>query len=220
MPRHGPIDPGPQPRLHPTRRHRSSRTWRAVPAGRARPRRIRARRVLPRNRRDDAQGLRPDRPGRALRHRADVHRAAGRERPRLRRPRPPLLRPVEGAQSGLGAPGRGDPAADRQAAAPPQRLRQPLAGVQHRQGRRALQPRPVQEGRDLAPDRADGRPDQPDELGRLLRRLRSTGFGGNFNLYGVLASSSSARRSSSTPTAACATASCRPCAPTPRNTSG
>jgi hypothetical protein len=56
------------------------------------------------------------------------------------------------------------PAAHRQAAAPPQRLRQPLAGVQRRQGRRALQLRPLQERRNLAPDRAHVRSHRPDQL--------------------------------------------------------
>ena len=97
---------------------------------------------------------------------------AGRERPGVRGPGAPLLRALQGAQPRLGAPGRGDADQDRQAAPPPQRLRQPLAGVQHRQGRRALQLRPFQEGRDLAAHRAHGRAHQPDELGRILRRLR------------------------------------------------
>ena len=65
---------------------------------------------LPRHRRNHAQGPRPDRPRRPLHHGADVHRAARGKRPRLRLARPPLLRPLQGAQSRLGAPRRGNPA--------------------------------------------------------------------------------------------------------------
>jgi hypothetical protein len=72
-------------------------------------------------------------------HGPDVHRARGGKRPRLRLPRPPGLRSLQGTQPGLGAPGRGDPAAHRQVPAAPQRLRQSLAGLQRRQGRGPLQ---------------------------------------------------------------------------------
>ncbi|MGC4074187.1 MAG: hypothetical protein QM760_17085 [Nibricoccus sp.] len=96
------------------------------------------------------------------------------------------LRPLQGAQSGLGTPRRGNPAAHRQGTAPPQRLRQPLAGLQHRQGGRPFQLRPLQEGRNLAPDRAHGRSYQPDQLRPASSTTPRNGFGGNFNLYGVM----------------------------------
>jgi len=74
-----------------------------------------------------------------------------------------------------------------------------------------------------------------DETSRLIERMvdrinqtsstgffddAAGGFGGNFNLYGVMASCSSGPRCNCTPIPACANGNCPRCGPTPRNISG
>jgi len=187
-----------------SRRHRCPVPG-SSPSGRARPRRIRARRVLRATGETSLKGFDTIDLA-ALRHGADVHRPPAENAWRTRR--------WGSCASALQGPNpvwerlSRNPAEARQTAAAQERLRQPC--------RRSTSPRrspasasACQEGRDLAPDRAHGRPDKPDELGGFFDDSVA-GLGATSTSTASWRSSSRAAPCSCTPTAACATASCRP----------